>query len=63
MRIDWKLYPHQVLAPLLYHVDWKLPNGMKNVELELTEEFGITISRKGDLHLIPITSHQLLSCL
>ncbi|CAK8565721.1 unnamed protein product [Lathyrus sativus] len=50
----------QVLALLLYHFDWKLPNGKKNEELELTEEFGITMSRKGDLHLIPITSHQLL---
>lgn len=50
----------QVLALLLYHFDWKLPNGMKNEELEMTEEFGITMSRKGDLHLIPITSHQLV---
>lgn len=50
----------QVLALLLYHFDWKLPNGMKNEELEMTEEFGITMSRKGDLYLIPITSHQLV---
>jgi len=50
----------QVLALLLYHFDWKLPNGMKNEELELGEEFGVTMSRKGDLYLIPIKSHQLL---
>jgi len=50
----------QVLALLLYHFDWELPNGMKNEKLELGEEFGVTMSRKGDLYLIPITSHQLL---
>ncbi|RHN41016.1 putative cytochrome P450 [Medicago truncatula] len=50
----------QVLALLLYHFDWKLPNGMKSEELELGEEFGVTMARKGDLYLIPITSHQLL---
>ncbi|RHN51236.1 putative cytochrome P450 [Medicago truncatula] len=50
----------QVLALLLYHFDWKLPNGMKNEELELGEEFGVTMARKGDLYLIPITSHQSL---
>ncbi|PNX71407.1 cytochrome p450 71d11-like protein [Trifolium pratense] len=49
-----------VLALLLYHFDWRLPNGMKNEELELKEEFGATMSRKGDLYLIPTTSHPLL---
>jgi cytochrome P450 len=50
----------QVLALLLYHFDWRLPNGMKNEELELIEEFGATMSRKGDLYLIPTTSNQFL---
>jgi cytochrome P450 len=49
-----------VLALLLYHFDWRLPNGIKNEELELKEEFGATMSRKGDLYLIPTTSHPLL---
>ncbi|WJX37487.1 hypothetical protein P8452_25247 [Trifolium repens] len=49
-----------VLALLLYHFDWRLPNGIKNEELELKEEFGATMSRKGDLYLIPTTSLPLL---
>ncbi|CAI0388184.1 unnamed protein product [Linum tenue] len=43
-----------VLANLLYHFDWKLPFGMKPQDLEMEEEFGIAVRRKGDLVLIPI---------
>ncbi|KAK2387011.1 cytochrome P450 71D11 [Trifolium repens] len=50
----------EVLALLLYHFDWRLPNGMKNEELELIEESGATMSRKGDLYLIPTASNQFL---
>uniref|UniRef100_A0A803Q889 Cytochrome P450 n=1 Tax=Cannabis sativa TaxID=3483 RepID=A0A803Q889_CANSA len=38
---------------LLYHFDWNLPNGMKHEQLDMTERFGIIISRKKDLFLIP----------
>ncbi|KAK7407755.1 hypothetical protein VNO78_09810 [Psophocarpus tetragonolobus] len=47
------------LAFLLYHFDWKLPNGMKSEDLDMTERFGVTIRRKEDLYLIPIASHPL----
>ncbi|KAE8680264.1 Cytochrome P450 71D10 [Hibiscus syriacus] len=42
------------LAQLLYNFDWKLPNGMKNEDLDMAEAFGLTVRRKRDLHLIPI---------
>nr|KYP31997.1 Cytochrome P450 71D11 [Cajanus cajan] len=44
------------LAFLLYHFDWKLPVGMKSEDIDMTEEFGLTVSRKDELYLIPITS-------
>nr|XP_017248492.1 PREDICTED: cytochrome P450 71D10-like isoform X2 [Daucus carota subsp. sativus] len=42
------------LAQVLYHFDWKLPGGIKNEELDMTEEFGITLRRKQELNVIPI---------
>ncbi|XP_024027171.1 cytochrome P450 71D11 [Morus notabilis] len=43
-----------LLAMFLYHFDWKLPNGMKHEDLDMTESLGVTVRRKDDLHLIPI---------
>jgi len=41
------------IAMLLYHFDWKHPNGMKNEELDMSESLGIAIRRKkNDLCLI-----------
>ena len=48
------------LAFLLYHFHWKLPMGMKNEDLDMTEEFGVTVRRKDDLYLIPVTSPPFL---
>ncbi|XP_031250453.1 premnaspirodiene oxygenase-like [Pistacia vera] len=45
------------LALLLYHFDWKLSDGMKNEDLDMTESFGGTLRRKNDLRLIPIPHH------
>lgn len=42
------------LAQLLFHFDWKLPNGMKLDHLDMSEVFGLTIRRKNDLLLIPV---------
>ncbi|XP_057956715.1 cytochrome P450 71D10-like [Malania oleifera] len=42
------------LAQLLFHFDWKLPGGLKEEDLDMTEHFGVTVRRKWDLHLIPI---------
>ena len=47
------------LANLLYHFDWKLANGMKFEDLDMTELFGLTVRRKNDLFLIPIPYYTL----
>jgi cytochrome P450 len=47
------------LAQLLYHFDWKLPNKIKNEDLDMTESFGITLRRKNDLCMIPIIRRRL----
>ncbi|XP_030511167.2 LOW QUALITY PROTEIN: cytochrome P450 71D9 [Cannabis sativa] len=41
------------LALLLYHFNWKLPNGMKHEDLDMIESLGATLKRKNVLHLIP----------
>ncbi|GAV76525.1 p450 domain-containing protein [Cephalotus follicularis] len=45
------------LAQMLYHFDWKLPNDMKPEELDMTEEFGLSVKRKKDLFVIPMLYH------
>ncbi|CAL5341624.1 unnamed protein product [Camellia sinensis] len=35
------------LAQFLYHFDWKLPGGMNQEELDMTEAFAVTVRRKG----------------
>ncbi|KAL1185126.1 hypothetical protein V6Z11_A01G093800 [Gossypium hirsutum] len=45
------------LAKLLSQFDWKLPNGMKNEDLDMTEAFGVSVRRKNELHIIPIPYH------
>ncbi|XP_038686480.1 cytochrome P450 71D9-like [Tripterygium wilfordii] len=42
------------LAQLLYHFDWKLPDNVKQEDLDMTEHFGLAVTRKSDLVLIPI---------
>ena len=41
-----------VLAWLLYHFDWGLPNGGKLEELDMSEEYQISCRRKSDLCLV-----------
>lgn len=45
------------LALLMYYFDWKLPNGVKKEDLDMSESFGVTVTMKEDLYLIPFTYH------
>ncbi|KAL2495490.1 Cytochrome [Forsythia ovata] len=42
-----------LLAKLLYHFDWKLPNEMKPEDLDMTEILGVAVRRKNKLYLVP----------
>lgn len=42
------------LAQLLYHFDWKLPNGLQPQDLDMCESFGVTARRTSSLLLQPI---------
>ncbi|CAI0439165.1 unnamed protein product [Linum tenue] len=42
-----------ILANLLFHFDWTLPDGQKSVNM--TESFGVTLRRQHALHLIPVS--------
>lgn len=42
-----------VLAQLLYHFDWKLPNGAQPESLDMIENPGVTASRRDSLFAIP----------
>ncbi|WMV43132.1 hypothetical protein MTR67_036517 [Solanum verrucosum] len=46
------------LALFLYHFDWKLPNGMKHEELDMSEvNLGVSVKREFDMHVIPIVTN------
>ncbi|XVF71521.1 hypothetical protein PTKIN_Ptkin12aG0044500 [Pterospermum kingtungense] len=49
------------LAQLLYYFDWKLPNGKRYEDFDMTECMGLTVRRKNDLFLIPIPYRPLAS--
>ncbi|CAN0924312.1 Premnaspirodiene oxygenase [Linum grandiflorum] len=48
------------LANLLFHFDWKPPVGLAKLEdLDMTEHFGISLTRKHILRLVPVSPARL----
>ncbi|XP_025634214.1 cytochrome P450 76T24 isoform X1 [Arachis hypogaea] len=47
---------HIVLASLLYGYDWKLPNELEAKDIDMSENFGITLHKAQPLQIIPIKS-------
>ncbi|KAK2644585.1 hypothetical protein Ddye_019780 [Dipteronia dyeriana] len=43
-----------VLGNLLYHFDWKLPDGMHIEDLSMEEELGLIVNKKIPLCLVPV---------
>ncbi|XP_051137498.1 cytochrome P450 71D95-like [Andrographis paniculata] len=41
------------LSQLMYHFDWHMPEGVSADDIDLTEEDGLSISRKNPLFLVP----------
>uniref|UniRef100_A0A0D9VD31 Cytochrome P450 n=1 Tax=Leersia perrieri TaxID=77586 RepID=A0A0D9VD31_9ORYZ len=50
----WMAHVELVLAALLYHFDWDLPEGMVAEDLDMTEDFGVTTQRRSDLLVRPV---------
>ncbi|TKY46999.1 steroid 17alpha-monooxygenase or 17alpha-hydroxyprogesterone aldolase [Spatholobus suberectus] len=49
------------VAGLLYHFVWRLPNGIKHKELDMSVSYGFTARRQNGLCLIPIIHHPLIN--
>lgn len=41
------------LANLLYHFDWKLPEGVEVKDIDVEEAPGLTVNKKNELLLVP----------
>ncbi|KAL9375897.1 hypothetical protein Peur_032776 [Populus x canadensis] len=44
---------HLIIATLLYHFDWSLPNGEDPAMLDMSEKFGITLQKEQPLLAVP----------
>ncbi|XP_062075506.1 cytochrome P450 76C2-like [Humulus lupulus] len=45
---------HLILGSILHSFDWKLPDGVSNEELDMEEQFGVTLKKAVPLCAIPI---------
>ncbi|XP_061348031.1 cytochrome P450 76T24-like [Gastrolobium bilobum] len=49
---------HIVLASLLRDYDWKLANGLKAADMDMSEKYGLTLHKAQSLQVIPIQAQQ-----
>uniref|UniRef100_A0ACD5V1J4 Uncharacterized protein n=1 Tax=Avena sativa TaxID=4498 RepID=A0ACD5V1J4_AVESA len=47
-----------MLSNLMYRFHWKLPPGLKEEDVDMTEVFGISVSRKEKLLLVPVKASE-----
>ncbi|XP_055828547.1 probable (S)-N-methylcoclaurine 3'-hydroxylase isozyme 2 [Solanum dulcamara] len=45
---------HLILASLIHHFEWSLPNGEDPMQLDMEEKFGVTLQKEKPLLVVPV---------
>lgn len=44
---------HLILASLIHHFEWSVPNGEDPMQLDMGEKFGVTLQKEKPLLVVP----------